>query len=86
MISTLAMADAVTKLLIKKGLISEAEFKEQLLKERATYQTLLHKRKAVLSCDDMTQYKGYFINGTAGLQSRGTALMLSLRRFIGEAA
>jgi hypothetical protein len=31
------MADAVTKLLIQKGVISEAEFKEQLLKERATY-------------------------------------------------
>jgi hypothetical protein len=41
MVSTLAMADAVTNLLIAKGVISEAEFKEQLLKERATYQTLL---------------------------------------------
>ena len=29
----LAMAHAVTKLLIEKGVISEAEFKEQLLKE-----------------------------------------------------
>jgi hypothetical protein len=29
MVSTLAMADAVTKLLIEKGVISEAEFKEQ---------------------------------------------------------
>jgi hypothetical protein len=45
MASTLAMADAVTKLLIEKGVISEAEFKEQLLKERATYQTLLHNAK-----------------------------------------
>ena len=34
--------NAVTKLRIEKGVISEAEFKEQLLKERATYQTLLH--------------------------------------------
>jgi mannitol/fructose-specific phosphotransferase system IIA component (Ntr-type) len=41
MVSTLAMADAVAKLLIEKGVISEAEFKEQLLKERAKYQTLL---------------------------------------------
>jgi hypothetical protein len=40
MVSTLAMANAVTKLLIEKGVISEAEFKEQLLKERATYQRL----------------------------------------------
>jgi hypothetical protein len=41
-VSTLAMADVVTKLLIQKGVISEAEFKEQLLKERAPYQVLLH--------------------------------------------
>jgi hypothetical protein len=45
MVSTLAMVDAVTKLLIEKGVISETEFKEQLLKERATYQTLLHNAK-----------------------------------------
>jgi hypothetical protein len=45
MVSTLAMADAVAKLLIEKGLISEAEFKEQLLKQRATYQALLHNAK-----------------------------------------
>jgi hypothetical protein len=38
-------ADAVAKLLIEKGIISEAEFKEQLLKERATYQALLHNAK-----------------------------------------
>ena len=44
-VSTLAMADAVTKLLIEKGVISEAEFNEQLLKERATYQTLLQNAK-----------------------------------------
>ena len=45
MVSTLATADAVTKLLIEKGVIAEAEFKEQLLKERATYRTLLHDAK-----------------------------------------
>jgi mannitol/fructose-specific phosphotransferase system IIA component (Ntr-type) len=45
LVSTPAMADAVTKLLIEKGVISEAEFKEQLLKERATYQTLLQNAK-----------------------------------------
>jgi hypothetical protein len=38
------MADAVTKLLIEKGVISEAEFKEQLLKERATYQRFYRTR------------------------------------------
>jgi hypothetical protein len=33
MVSTLAMVDAVTKLLIEKGVISEAEFKQKLLEE-----------------------------------------------------
>ena len=42
MVSTLAMADAVTKLLIEKGVISEAEFKEKLFQERAVYQKLLN--------------------------------------------
>ena len=44
-VSTLAMADAVAKLLIEKGVISGAEFKEQLLKERATYEAFLHNSK-----------------------------------------
>ena len=42
MVSTLAMADAVTKLLIEKGVITEAEFKQKLLEERAIYQKLLN--------------------------------------------
>ena len=42
MVSTLAMADAVTKLLIEKGVITEAEFKEKLLQERAVYQKLFN--------------------------------------------
>ena len=42
MVSTLAMADAVTKLLIEKGVITEAEFKEKLLQDRAVYQKLLN--------------------------------------------
>ena len=42
MVSTLAMADAVTKILIEKGVISEAEFKQKLLEERAVYQRLLN--------------------------------------------
>jgi hypothetical protein len=41
MVSTLAMADAVTKLLIEKGLITEAEFTKKLLEERAVYQRIL---------------------------------------------
>ena len=42
MVSTLAMADAVTKLLIEKGVITEAEFNQKLLEERAIYQKLLN--------------------------------------------
>jgi hypothetical protein len=38
MVSTLAMVDAVTKLLIEKGVTSEEEFREKLMEERATYQ------------------------------------------------
>ena len=42
MVSTLAMVDAVTKLLIEKGVISEEEFREKLMEERATYQKTLN--------------------------------------------
>jgi hypothetical protein len=42
MVSTLAMVDAVTKLLIEKGLLSEEEFREKLMEERATYQKILN--------------------------------------------
>ena len=42
MVSTLATADAVTKPLTEKGVISEAEFKQKLLEERAVYQKLLN--------------------------------------------
>lgn len=42
MVSTLAMVDAVTKILIEKGVMSEAEFKKKLLEERAVYQRILN--------------------------------------------
>ena len=42
MVSTLAMVDAVTKLLIEMGVISEEEFREKLMEERATYQKILN--------------------------------------------
>jgi hypothetical protein len=42
MVSTLAMVDAVTKPLIEKGVISEEEFREKLMEERATYQKILN--------------------------------------------
>ena len=38
MVSTLAMTDALAKLLIEKGVITDAEFKKKLLQERGVYQ------------------------------------------------
>jgi len=43
-ISSLATSDALAKLLIEKGLITEAEFTKKLSAERATYQALLQRR------------------------------------------
>jgi hypothetical protein len=42
MVSTLAMTDALAKLLIEKGVITDIEFKEKLLQERAIYQRILN--------------------------------------------
>ena len=42
MLSTLAMTDALAKLLIEKGVITDAEFKDKLLEERAVYQRILN--------------------------------------------
>jgi hypothetical protein len=41
-VSSLAMVDALGKLLIEKGLITREEFMEKLSQERATYQKLLN--------------------------------------------
>ena len=41
--SSLATADAVAKLMIEKGLITQAEFIEKLKAERAVYQGMLEK-------------------------------------------
>ncbi len=43
--SSLAQTDALTKLLIEKGLIIEAEFMEKLSAERAVYQAMLQKAR-----------------------------------------
>jgi len=43
LVSSLATADALAKLLIKKGLITEVEFMQKLSAERAGYQTVLRK-------------------------------------------
>ncbi len=42
---SLAQTDALTKLLIEKGLIIEAEFMEKLSAERAVYQAMLQKAR-----------------------------------------
>ena len=42
LVSSLAQTDALTKLLIEKGLIAQEEFMEKLSQERATYQKLLN--------------------------------------------
>ena len=41
--SSLAQTDALTKLLIKKGLITQADFKQKLSAERAVYQAMVRK-------------------------------------------
>ncbi len=42
-VSSLATADALTKLLIEKGLITQAEFMQKLSAERVGYQAMLGK-------------------------------------------
>jgi hypothetical protein len=44
LVSSLAQTDALAKLLIEKGVISEGEFRE-LMEERATYQKILNPIK-----------------------------------------
>ncbi len=47
-VSSLAQTDAVAKLLIEKGVITQDEFMEKIKAERATYQALLHKGMSAL--------------------------------------
>ncbi len=42
-VSSLAQTDALTKLLIEKALLTQAEFIEKLSAERAGYQEMLRK-------------------------------------------
>jgi len=42
-VSSLAQPDALSKLLIEKGVITQDEFMEKLKAERATYQAMLQK-------------------------------------------
>ena len=43
LVTSLAQTDALCKLLIEKGLITQAEFMQKLKGERAGYQALLQK-------------------------------------------
>ena len=43
-VSSLATTDALAKILIGKGLITEVEFMKELAAERANYQRLLQKK------------------------------------------
>jgi hypothetical protein len=43
MVTALATADAVAKLLIEKGIVTDAEFKNKVLEARSTYQGLLQQ-------------------------------------------
>jgi len=43
--SSLAQTDALTKLLIEKGLITQAEFMQKLSDERAVYREMLQKMR-----------------------------------------
>ncbi len=44
LVSSLAQSDALTKLIIEKGLITQAEFMQKLSAERAVYQALLLRK------------------------------------------
>ncbi len=43
--SSLAQTDALTKLLIEKGLITKGEFMQKLSAERAVYQAMLQRMR-----------------------------------------
>ncbi len=45
LVSSLATADALAKLLIEKGLITKDEFMQKLSAERAGYQAMLQKMR-----------------------------------------
>jgi hypothetical protein len=41
MVATFSMTDALSKLLIEKGVVTDEEFKKKLSEERATYHAIL---------------------------------------------
>ncbi len=42
LVSNLAQSDAMAKLLIEKGIVTQAEFMEKLSEERAVYQRMVN--------------------------------------------
>jgi len=44
LVTSLAQTDAVAKLLIEKGVLTQDEFMEKIKAERVTYQAMLHGR------------------------------------------
>ncbi len=51
LVSSLATADALAKLLINKGLITQAEFMQKLSAERAGYQAIVQKMRYSVGVD-----------------------------------
>jgi len=43
LVTSLAQTDALSKLLIEKGVITQVEFMEKIKAERAAYQAMIHK-------------------------------------------
>jgi hypothetical protein len=46
-VTSLAITDVLAKLLVEKGVIIDAEFKEKLLQEHAVYQRILNPHHAM---------------------------------------
>jgi len=47
LVTSLAQTDAVAKLLIEKGVITQDEFMEKIKAERATYKAMLRKTETI---------------------------------------
>ncbi len=50
LIASLAQTDALSKLLIEKGLITKDKYMEKLSEERATYQVMWRRFDSLVSC------------------------------------
>ena len=57
LVSSLAQTDALAKLLIENGLITQQEFMQKISEERATYQATLPKRRSPHGCYEPTIFR-----------------------------